>query len=127
MVGPLAPAAALAAPISASISPGAAGLLAGSALATGLGSAISANAEEAVAKEAALGPVRGGSTRAGNPSNISLKPDQSTLEKIGQVTLPVNPPAYGANPVDLRELFKKQQFGQGYSPNQYFQTNRKYV
>ena len=115
----------------ATLTPQVAGLLVASALTSGVGGAIASEAEGSaqkdVARIGAMGPVRGGSTRAGNPSNISLKPDQSTLEKIGQVTLPVNPPAYGANPVDLRELFKKQQFGQGYSPNQYFQTNRKYV
>lgn len=112
-----------------------AAMLAASAAATGVGSAISAhessNAQKAAALEAAKGPVRGGSKRAGNQDEFSLDPD--SLEKLGSNSLPLQRPVYGGNmggdtgaPIDLNALFKPNQFGQGYSVGSPQQQQRFY-
>lgn len=91
--------------------------LGGGALA-GVGAGIGSSLESGAKKEAAeisnKGPVRGGSERAGNKGAVALASDPSTLEKLGQTTLPLRNPVYGP-PIDFDSLYQPQKFGSGYS------------
>lgn len=75
-------------------------------------------------KEAQMGPVRGGTERAGNKETAGLTPDMSTLEKLGQTALPIRQPVYG-DPIDLTQLSTPQKFGAGFQRN--YKPTRRFV
>lgn len=118
-------------PISTTITPGIAALMAASSIASGAGAGISASMEadaaEDAAKEQALGPIRGGTTRAGNKGDVTATPNLATLEKLGQTSVPMRNPVYGnsAMPVDLEKLFQPKNFGSGFNAGNYNLTNTK--
>jgi len=100
------------------ITPLAAALLTGGALAGGAGGAISASAgadaAKDAAKEAALGPIRGGTNRAGNRGAFSLMPNSSIMSRLGENSIPMASPAAG-QPIDMSKLFEPKTFGTGFS------------
>lgn len=94
-------------------------------LLSGVGTGVSAALSSNDAKEAAKGPVRGGTERAGNKGEMSsMMPDASTLEKLGQTALPIQSPVYG-NPIDMNQLYNPQKFGSGFTQN--YKNTRRFV
>jgi len=84
---------------------------------TGISGALQSGATKEAAKTANLGPVRGGSDRAGNGGKWAVNPETTALERIGQNALKIRTPVYGQNPIDFSQLSQPQAFGQGYALN----------
>jgi len=93
----------------------------GGALIGGIGDALGFSEKQKAEKEKiqqkAMGPIRGGSSRAGFTGGQKPSPSpmpQTTLEKLGQITTPTNP-VYGDMPLDLNQAQKPKPFGTGFS------------
>jgi hypothetical protein len=86
------------------------GLLSG--VGAGVGGAMSASADKDAAKQQALGPIRGGTERAGNKEGM---PSMQALERIGKASIPIKSPVYG-DPINPNDLFAQKSFGTGFTP-----------
>lgn len=97
------------------------------ALTGGVGSALAAKGSGDAQKEAQrianMGPVRGGSDRAGG-QKIDIMADPEKLAKLGEIMAPLRSPVYGDMPLDLKALYNPQKFGTGFNvgnkPKNYF-------